>query len=149
MNSDFKDLLRLFADFQVSYLVVGGYAVIRYTEPRYTKDLDLWVEATPENSSRCYQALAAFGAPLGDVQPFDLVQEGYVFQMGVPPNRVDLLMNVRGLTFQDAWARRVVIDVEELLLPILCKEDVITSKIASGRPQDLIDVESLRQSEQL
>ena len=129
-------------------MVVGGYAVIRYTEPRYTKDLDLWVEATPENSERCYQALAKFGAPLVGIQPFDLIQEGYIFQMGVPPNRIDLLMNVRGLTFSEAWSRRVVIDVEGLQIPILSKQDVITSKVAAGRPQDLIDVELLRQTEQ-
>ena len=148
MNSDFKDLLQLFAEFQVKFLVVGGYAVIRYTEPRYTKDLDLWVEATSENSVRCYRALATFGAPLVGVEPFDLVQEGYIFQMGVPPNRIDLLMNVRGLTFSDAWSRRVVIDVEGIQIPILCKEDVVTSKIASGRPQDLIDVELLKLTHQ-
>ena len=82
------------------------------------------------------------------IQPFDLIQEGYIFQMGVPPNRIDLLMNVRGLTFSEAWSRRVVIDVEGLQIPILSKQDVITSKVATGRPQDLIDVELLRQTEQ-
>lgn len=146
MNSDFRDLLKLLEDFQVSFLVIGGYAVIRCTEPRYTKDLDLWIEPTPENADRCYRALAAFGAPLTGLGPLDFTQQGYVYQMGVPPTRVDVLMSLGRLSFTDAYQRRIVIEVDGLWIPILSKDDLIASKLAAGRPQDLIDVDLLRRS---
>ena len=78
MNSDFSDLLKLMDQFQVRFLVVGGYAVIRHTEPRFTKDLDLWIEATAENADRCFRALASFGAPLAGLGPLDFTQQGYI-----------------------------------------------------------------------
>ena len=146
MNSDFSDLLRLLAEHQVRFLVVGGYAVIRYTEPRYTKDLDLWIEPTAENAERCFRALAAFGAPLTGLGPLDFTQQGYIYQMGVPPTRVDVLMSLQSLSFADAYDRRVAIELDGLTIPILSKDDLIASKLAAGRPQDLLDVESLRDS---
>jgi hypothetical protein len=138
--------LNILEEFQVSFLVVGGYAVIRYTEPRYTKDLDLWIEPTPENADRCFRALAAFGAPLAGLGPLDFTQQGYVYQMGVPPMRVDVLMSLGGLAFTGAFDRRIVIEFDGLHIPVLSKEDLIASKLAAGRPQDLIDVELLRRS---
>lgn len=146
MNSDFSDLLRLLAEHQVKFLVVGGYAVIRYTEPRYTKDLDLWIEPTAENAERCFRALAAFGAPLVGLGPLDFTQQGYIYQMGVPPTRVDVLMSLQSLSFAEAYDRRVAIELDGLTIPILSKDDLIASKLAAGRPQDLLDVESLRDS---
>ena len=146
MNSDFSDLLRLLAEHQVKFLVVGGYAVIRYTEPRYTKDLDLWIEPTAENAERCFRALAAFGAPLVGLGPLDFTQQGYIYQMGVPPTRVDVLMSLQSLSFAEAYDRRVAIELDGLTIPILSKADLIASKLAAGRPQDLLDVESLRDS---
>ncbi len=120
--------------------------MIRYTEPRYTKDLDLWIEPTPENADRCYRALAAFGAPLTGLGPLDFTQQGYVYQMGVPPMRVDVLMSLGDLPFTGAYDRRIIIDVDGLMIPILSKDDLIASKLAAGRPQDLIDVDLLRRS---
>ena len=147
MNSDFNDLLKLMDQFQVRFLVVGGYAVIRHTEPRFTKDLDLWIEATADNADRCFRALASFGAPLAGLGPLDFTQQGYIYQMGVPPFRVDILMSMRGLTFDQAWLRRVVDTVDGVSISFLSKVDLIESKLAAGRPQDLLDVESLRRTE--
>ena len=147
MNSDFNDLLKLMDQFQVRFLVVGGYAVIRHTEPRFTKDLDLWIEATAENAERCFRALASFGAPLAGLGPLDFTQQGYIYQMGVPPFRVDILMSLRGLSFEQAWQRRDVETVDGVSIPFLSKDDLIESKLAAGRPQDLLDVESLRNAE--
>ncbi|MCH8962299.1 MAG: hypothetical protein IH820_13535 [Bacteroidetes bacterium] len=107
INSDFKDLLSLFNAYQIKYLVVGGYAVIKYTEPRFTKDLDLWIKADQENAAAVFQALLEFGAPLEGMTEDDFAHEGYFYQMGIPPIRVDILMSVKGLTFEDAWTRRV------------------------------------------
>ena len=147
MNSDFNDLLKLMDQFQVRFLVVGGYAVIRHTEPRFTKDLDLWIGATAENAERCFRALASFGAPLAGLGPLDFTQQGYIYQMGVPPFRVDILMSLRGLSFEQAWQRRDVETIDGVSIPFLSKDDLIESKLAAGRPQDLLDVESLRKAE--
>ena len=146
MNDDFQDLLRLLGRFDVKFLVVGGYAVIRYSEPRFTKDLDLWIEPTAENAERCFRALAAFGAPLAGLAPFDFTQEGYIYQMGVPPMRVDILMSLRSIAFEDAWSRRETSTVDGIEFCVISKQDLIASKLAAGRPQDLLDVEALRQS---
>lgn len=92
VNSNFKDLLSLFNGYQIKYLVVGGYAVIKYTEPRFTKDLDLWVKADQENAAAVFQALLEFGAPLEGMTKDDFAHEGYFYQMGIPPIRVDILI---------------------------------------------------------
>jgi hypothetical protein len=147
VNSDFKELLSIFNSKGVKYLVIGGYAVIRYAEPRYTKDLDLWTKADPENGLAVYEALREFGAPLTNLSPEDFAQEGYFYQMGVPPVRVDILMSVPGLSFNSAWEKRVPVDFDGVIMPFISKEDLIISKRTSGRPQDLIDADLLEQAE--
>jgi hypothetical protein len=96
MSSDFEELLRIFNANEVKYLIVGGYAVMFYTEPRYTKDLDVWVQANPENAAKVWQALAEFGAPLTGLGPDDFAHEGFFYQIGQPPVRVDILVSIRG-----------------------------------------------------
>ncbi len=147
VNSDFSDLLRLFNDYQVKYLVIGGYAFIQYAEPRYTKDLDLWVGTDAANAAAVYKALHEFGAPLAGLIEADFAQEGYFYQMGAPPVRVDLLMGIPGVTFSEAWTRRVEVNFEDVLVTFISREDLIAAKRASGRPQDLLDAEALDQSE--
>lgn len=143
MNSDFKDLLSIFNAYRVRYLIIGGYAVMKYSEPRYTKDLDLWVDTERANAKAVFEALRDFGAPLIDMTEDDFAHEGYFYQMGRPPVRVDILMSVSGLTFGEAWKNRVETDIEGLIVPFISKQDLIQSKLATGRPQDLLDVESL------
>ena len=120
VNSDFSDLLRLFNDYSVRYLVIGGYAVVQYAEPRYTKDLDLWISTDPSNAEATYKALREFGAPLAGLTSDDFAEEGYFYQMGVPPIRVDVLMGIPGLEFEPAWERRVEVDFDSL--PVLSSE---------------------------
>lgn len=147
VSSDFKDLLRLFNDYHVKYLIIGGYAVIKYTEPRYTKDLDLWIRADQDNAAAVFQALREFGAPLAGMTADDFAHEGYFYQMGVPPVRVDILMSIPGLAFDAAWVNRVEADFDEIPVTFISRVDLIVSKLAAGRPQDLIDADSLNQSE--
>ncbi len=147
VSSDFKDLLWLFTDYQVEYLVVGGYAVIKNTEPRYTKNPDLWIRADAENAKAVYQALSAFGAPLEGLTADDFAHEGYFYQMGIAPVRVDVLMSIPELDFDEAWRRRVEVDFEGIPTLFISREDLIVSKKALGRPQDMIDVELLEQVE--
>ena len=142
-NSDFSDLLRLFNAARVRYLVIGGFAVIQYAEPRFTADLDLRVGTELRNAGAVYEALREFGAPLSGMTARDFAEEDYFYQMGVPPVRVDVLMGIPGIGFEDTWARRVEVDFEGLLVPFISRDDLITAKRASGRPQDMIDVQSL------
>ena len=145
-NSDFRELLSTWNDCEVRYLIIGGYAVMLYTEPRFTKDLDLWVEPTAENGRRVFRALALFGAPLAGVTADDFSQEGLFYQMGRPPVRVDVLTSVTGMRFQEAWLNRVERDLGGIPAPFLSRDDLIRTKTALGRPQDLLDVEQLKKA---
>ncbi len=146
VNSDFTDLLNLFNDNHVKYLVIGGYAIIQHAEPRYTKDLDLWISTDRLNAVAVYKSLREFGAPLTDLTEVDFSEEGYFYQMGVPPMRVDILMGIPGIAFEQAWENRIEVEFDNLLVPFISREDLITAKRASGRPQDLIDADLLSQA---
>lgn len=144
LNSDFKELLSILNEAQVRYLVVGGYAVIEHTEPRYTKDIDIWVSPTRDNAERVYASLKQFGAPLSNITIEDFTNPGIVYQMGRPPARIDVLTGLTGLDFESAWSNRVEGSYGEVRTQFLSIEDLIINKRAAGRPQDLMDVESLQ-----
>ena len=146
VNSDFSDLLNLFKANDVKYMVIGGYAVVQYTEPRFTKDLDLWISTQPNNAKAVFAALKEFGAPLEGMSPKDFSEEGYFYQMGVPPVRVDILMGIPGVQFDEAWERRVEVQFDDVSVTIISREDLIRAKRAAGRPQDLLDAASLEQA---
>jgi len=148
VNSDFTDLLKIFNDNNVKYLIIGGYAFIRYAEPRFTKDLDLWISTDKKNAAAVYKSLKEFGAPLENLSEDDFSEEGYFYQMGNPPVRVDILMGIPGIDFNGAWARREEVQFDELNVKFISKMDLIASKRSSGRPQDLIDADILLQSDQ-
>ncbi len=151
MFDDFKELLRLFSGLRVRYLIVGGYAVSFHAQPRATKDIDLYVSPDLENASAVHRALIEFGAPLSDVKVQDFTDEGQFFRMGRDPVMVDILSHIDGVSFDDAWGRRVeaVIDSETGQTAIfLSSADLIASKLAAGRPQDLADVAAIRQADQ-
>lgn len=143
MNSDFCDLLRLFAKHEVRYLIVGGYAVIHHAQPRFTKDLDLWVEPTQENAARVARALREFGVPLIEVTEEDFAQERTQFMIGRPPCAIDFLTSLPGLMFAAAWPNRVEVDDEGFIIFYLGREDLKNAKRHAGRMQDLADLEEL------
>jgi hypothetical protein len=149
MNSDFKDLLKVLNDYKVHYLVVGGYAVMTYTEPRYTKDLDIWIEASPKNARAVFRALGRFGAPLANLTEADFAGEGFFYHMGRPPSRIDVLMSIAGVRFVDAWPNRVNINFDGVLGHVISRKDLIANKRAVGRHQDLADVDSLAEAERV
>ena len=146
INSDFKDLLRDLSEAGVRYLIVGGYAVMVYTEPRYTKDLDLWIKPELANARALLKALSEFGAPIAGVKPEDFTEPEIFFQIGVDPVRVDIMTSVLGLDFETAWNRRIEVDFSGVHAPVLCREDILAAKIASGRTRDRIDARQLRRS---
>ncbi len=145
-NQEFKELLNLLEKYRVKYLVVGGYAVMRYAEPRFTKDLDLFILASKENAQAIFKALKEFGAPLNELSPKDFSEEGYFYQMGKPPLRVDILMSIPGIKFEPAWENREILKTTEMEINFISKEDLMKAKKASGRPQDLLDLENLKNS---
>ena len=144
VNSDFTDLLKSFNDHNIKYLVIGGYAYIHYAEPRFTKDMDLWISTDKDNAKKVYRALREFGAPLVNITETDFSEDGTYYQMGIAPVRVDIFMGVPGGNFMACWKKRIAVDFDGLLIPFISKEDLIKIKKASGRPQDLIDVDELQ-----
>jgi hypothetical protein len=130
---------------EARYLVIGAHAVTYYTSPRYTKDIDIWVDPGVENLRRVHQALAAFGAPVELQAVLALAAEDAVLQIGVEPSRVDLLSRVPPLEFPTAWEQRQTASYGEIPIQLLSLADLIRAKEEAGRPQDLLDVERLRQ----
>jgi hypothetical protein len=147
MTKDFKDLLRAFNANAVKYLIIGAHAFGVHAEPRTTKDLDLFIRSDEENAKAAFRALADFGAPLQGFEAADFC-DGSTFQIGQPPDRIDIVQQISGLTFDEAWPNRVegLID-GEVPASVISREDLIRNKLASGREQDLLDVKYLRKSE--
>jgi len=143
LNSDYKEMLQCLSGENVKFLLVGAYAVAAYGYPRATKDIDIFVRASPENASSLMRALARFGASLTGVSEADFCTEGVVFQIGNSPRRIDILTRISGVEFQHAYARRSIVSLEGVEVPIISVEDLIANKRATGRTQDLADVERL------
>ena len=148
-SPDFKELLKIFEKHKIRYLIVGGYAVMKYSEPRFTKDLDVFIATDQENAKSVYLALKEFGAPLKNLSSEDFAHEGYFYQMGRPPLRVDIMMSIPGIEFDVAWKNRDTVEIDALKVFFISRSDLIRAKEASGRPQDKIDIEKLREAERL
>jgi hypothetical protein len=140
-SDDFSELLSHLNGEQARYLIVGGFALAHYGQPRYTKDLDIWVDRSAENAARVFRALAKFGAPLDAVVVDDFSE--IVFQLGVEPLRVDILPGISGVDFDQAWERAEHSTYGNVPVRVIGREDYIANKRASGRPHDLRDVEAL------
>lgn len=148
-SPDFRELLKIFEKHKIRYLIVGGYAVMKYSEPRFTKDLDVFIATDQVNAEGVYSALKEFGAPLENLTSDDFAHKGYFYQMGRPPLRVDIMMSIPGIEFDEAWKNREVVQLDDLKILFISRTDLIRSKEASGRPQDKIDFEKLKEAEQL
>jgi len=148
MLKDQKELIEKFNEHGVKYLVIGGHAVGIHSEPRGTKDLDLFIKTDPENSLAVFRALAEFGAPIAGMTPEDFNDKPTsVFQMGVPPARIDILQGIEGVDFDHAWPKRVdEVLAGQVLAHIISRDDLIKNKLAVGRLQDLADVEKIREA---
>ncbi len=149
MHPDFKELLSALNDSRVKYLVVGAYAVSLHAQPRATKDLDIWVKPDTENAKAIYAALREFGAPLQGLTVADFAERGPFFRMGREPVAVDILTEMPGVEFDSAWERRLegVIDAgSSIRANFISRDDLIAAKLASGRPQDIADVDAIRRA---
>ena len=143
MHQDFLDLLRAFIDRNVRFLIVGAYALAVHGRPRATGDLDVWVDPTPENAPHVMAALEQFGAPTAQVRTADFSRPGIVFQMGLPPVRIDVLTELSGLTFSEAWSTRTRAAFGPVTADVIGRDAFIKNKRATGRARDLGDIEAL------
>jgi hypothetical protein len=143
MNQDFVDLLRALSEADARFLVVGAYAVAVHGHPRATGDLDVWVEAADENAARVYRALLHFGAPLSELSVEDLAMPGVVFQMGLPPRRIDILTSITAVEFSDAWSERLDAELGGVRCSVIGIRHLVANKLATGRTKDLADAEAL------
>jgi len=143
MNQDFQDLLRELSEAGARFLVVGAYALAAHGLPRATGDIDVWVEPTETNAELVHEALRAFGAPLHDLSVRDLSTPGIVFQMGLPPRRIDILTQISGVEFGEAWTNRQEARFGDLDVSVIGPKDLLRNKRASGRPKDLADADTI------
>jgi hypothetical protein len=143
LNPHFRDMLSAFNGEGVEYLVVGAYAMAQYGYPRATGDLDFWVHRTPDNAERVLRALAAFGAPEGMIAAADLLTPEIVAQIGVEPNRIDILTSIDGVEFEDAYPARTETELEGIVVPFVGLQHLLQNKRATGRDRDRADVAKL------
>jgi hypothetical protein len=143
MNRDFSEMLSALSDAGAEYILVGAHAMAAHGLPRATGDMDLWVRPSAENAERVWRALAEFGAPLDQLSQEELTEPEVVFQIGVVPNRIDILTSVTGVDFEDAWTRRDVVELDGVQVGVIAREDLIRNKRAVGRLRDLADIEDL------
>ena len=143
LEDDLREFVELLNALNVHYVVVGAFAVAHYGHPRYTGDLDLFIERTRENAERLVQVMEGFGFADLNLSADDFLQEDLVIQLGVPPNRIDLLTFLSGVDFEETWATREQADMGGVSVPVISKELLKRNKRATGRSQDLADLERL------
>ena len=144
LSQDMQELLQALNRWNAQYLVVGAHAVNAYTEPRSTKDLDIWVNPTSENARLVLAALREFGAPLFGMTEETLAKRGDFLIIGVPPNRIDILKEIPGVEFAHCWENRYTVDLNGTSVPFPGLTDLYAAKLAAGRLQDLADAEKLK-----
>jgi len=143
LSKDFKEFLELLNENKVKYLVVGGYAVAFHGHPRYTKDIDVWIELSPDNANNILKALKEFGFGSLGLKPDDFLESDQIIQLGYPPNRIDILTSLKDLKFEDCYKTKVEVEIQGLHIDFIDLENLKKNKRATGRPQDLADAENL------
>lgn len=144
MSRDFAEMLAALSAAAVEFLVVGAYALAAHGLPRATGDIDIWVRPSPENAARVMEALRNFGAPLFDLTVGDLLRTDTVFQLGMAPNRIDILTGISGVDFDAAWRNHLTVSIDGQAVPVLGIAELIRNKEAAGRPKDQADLVWLR-----
>ena len=143
LDKDFNEFVELFLEHNVRFLIVGGYALAAHGLPRATGDLDAWVWINPENAQNIMRALNAFGFQNLSLTESDFSREDSIIQLGYPPFRIDILTSIDGVAFDQAWEKKIVVELNGMKVPFIGREDLIANKKAAGRAQDLADVSRL------
>lgn len=147
LTKDFVEFIECCVAREVKFLVVGGYALAAHGHPRATKDLDVWIMIEPANAERLIESLNDFGMGSVGLEPDDFLEPEVVVQLGYPPMRIDLITSATGVDFEQCWENRVRVPVGSVVAGFISREDLIANKMASARPQDLVDVDILRDLE--
>lgn len=143
LNQDFREFIQSLNDNQVHYLVIGGYAVAFHGHPRYTKDMDVWIEMNPENATQIVKALEQFGFGSLGLKADDFLIPDQIIQLGYAPNRIDLITTLQGIEFENCYASRVEVKIDDVTVNFIDLENLKRNKEATGRHQDLADLENL------
>jgi predicted nucleotidyltransferase len=144
LAKDFEDFVVLLNKYEVEYMVVGGYAMAFHGKPRYTGDFDIWINISEENAEKLMKVMEAFGMSSLDFKKEDFLQQGYVSQIGYPPLRIDILNNIDGVEFKEAYINREQLIEGDLEINYIGLQDLMANKIASGRKMDLADVQEIK-----
>lgn len=144
LSKDFKEFIELLNVHSVRYLVVGGYAVAFHGYPRYTKDLDVWIELSPKNAENVINALEEFGFGSLGLKTEDFLESDQIIQLGYPPNRIDILTTLKEINFEDCFKAKIEIEIQGIKINFIDLENLKKNKLATGRPQDLADAENLK-----
>ena len=145
LNEDFVDVLRALGESGAEFIVVGAHAMAVHGVPRATGDLDILVRPTIENAQRVLHALRLFGAPVDahGIRETDLATPGIVYQIGLPPRRIDILTEISGVSFEEAWATHVEVEISGIRAPFIGRQALLKNKRATGREKDLVDARTL------
>ena len=144
LNENFRDMLFALNDAGVEYLLVGAYALAAHGSPRATGDIDFWVRSDAENAKRVWSSLIAFGAPTSQITFEDFAAPDIVFQIGVPPQRIDILTSISGVNFADAWLGKLLVEIDGMNVPVLGLQDLLINKSSSGREKDTADIPTIK-----
>ena len=143
-SQDFKEFVELLIKNKVEYLIVGGYAVGIHGHPRYTGDLDIWLNTTPENANKILKCVNEFGFSSYGLTQSDFTKENNIIQLGYPPLRIDLLTQIDGVTFNNCFENRKEVEIEGLVVNFIGYRDLLSNKKHSGRPRDIDDIDNLQ-----
>jgi len=143
LDQDFEDFVALLNKYRVAYMVVGGYALAFHGKPRHTGDLDIWIDISAENARKMVELISDFGMASLGLKESDFLENGCITQIGYPPLRIDILNEIDGVNFKDAYPNKLIIDVDGLLVNYIGLDDLIKNKQVSGRKQDVSDVNEL------
>jgi predicted nucleotidyltransferase len=144
LDKDFKEFLALLNQQEVEYLIVGGYAVAFHGHPRYTGDIDVWINPTHANGAKLIRAIEAFGFEVDPLKQIDFERETVAFHLGSPPVRIDIMNRISGMEFLDCYPGRIEMEIEGITIYYIGQQDLIANKRASGRQKDLGDIENLQ-----
>jgi predicted nucleotidyltransferase len=145
VNKDLREFVGLLNEKGVKYLVIGGYAVAYHGYPRYTKDIDIWVWLNEDNALKVIETIRAFGMASMNILVEDLLNKNSVIQLGMPPNRIDILTDLETLDFETCYAQRETTNLDGLDISFLDFDSLIKAKLAAGRPQDKVDAKKLKE----
>ncbi|MBX7225529.1 MAG: hypothetical protein K1X55_05830 [Chitinophagales bacterium] len=144
LSQDFKEFVELLIQHQVEYIIVGGYAVGIHGYPRYTGDLDIWLNPTKENATKILVCVNAFGFASFNLSIEDFTKIGNIIQLGYPPLRIDLLTEIDGVTFTECYQNKIEVEIDDLVINFIGYHDLIQNKLSTGRLKDLGDIEHLQ-----